>query len=159
MRPPKYPLEPLAGLREKKADAAVSELAEAARKRMAAEAKRRAAQQRVETHDLAAERVRGGEREALARGELRVLDLARANDWEMQMAAQRGSLASALSGARLDEVDAGSREDRARRQVASTKAEAQVVVNDRQRWRETRHKHEEANEEEASSEAWRPLKS
>jgi hypothetical protein len=159
MRPPKYPLEPLAGLREKMADEAVREVAEATRERTAAERRSRASEQQVAAHDAAAERLRRGEREALARGELRVADLARANDWETQISAQRATLATALSRARVEEASALAREDGARRQATSRKADAQVVINDRARWRESQRKRAEAKEEEASSEAWRPVKS
>ena len=69
------------------------------------------------------------------------------------------ALTSALSRARVEEADAVARENEAQRQVASRRADAQVVVSGRARWHETQHKRAEAKEEEASSEAWRPVKS
>jgi hypothetical protein len=146
-------------LREKKADEAARDLAAALADRVAAARKRRTSEEKVESHDAAAERVRVGERESLARGELRVADLARANDWETHVVAQRGALTFAVSRARAEEAKALAEEEEARRQVASRKSEAQVVANNRARWHEGQRQRAEAKEEEAASEAWHPVKS
>jgi hypothetical protein len=159
MRPPKYPLEPLAELRDKKVDEAALDLAVATRARAAAQRKKLASEQKCEAHGAAAAHVRGAESLALARGELRVADLAHAEAWEARIAAERDALVSDVDRACAEEAGARVREKRALDDVASRKAEAQLVTKDRARWQEVLRKRADAKDEEASSEAWRPPKS
>jgi hypothetical protein len=158
MRPLKYPLEPLAELRDRRVDEAVGDLAHAARERDAAERKRRATERDILVHATTVERVRRAEAEALAQGGLRAADLAQAAAWEVRVAAERDGLASGLDQARAVEAAARGQEGRALDEVAERRAQAQVVAKDRARWDGARRKRAEAREEEALSEAWRPSK-
>lgn len=155
MRPPRYPLEPLAKLREDQADAAVRGLAEAVSVRHSAERHRLAAEQRRDDHEEAAARVREAEGEALARAELRVADLARAGAWETRVASEGESMASQLERAREAETSARDAEVAARGEVTTRKAGAEVVGADRMRWRDALRKVADAKEEEAAEEAFR----
>jgi hypothetical protein len=155
MRPPRYPLEPLAKLREDQAEAAVRGLAKAVAGRDAAERARRSAEERRNAHEAAAERVRRGELEALGRGELRAGDLARAGAWETRVATEGEAMASEVIQARGVEALARDAEHAARTEVATRKAGAQVVDADRARWRDGLRRKAEAKEEEAAEEAFR----
>ena len=156
MRPPKYPLEPLAALREKKVEGAIGKLAAARRAHDSAERERLASEEKGRAHAAAVERVRLAELEALSRGDLRAADLARADAWEARIASERRALEVELEGSRASEARARAEEDDAGRQVASRRAEAQVVDNDRARWHEALRRRGEAREEQAASEASRP---
>jgi hypothetical protein len=153
---PKYPLEPLAELREKKADEAKRRLAEAVRKREAAARTLRAAEMRREAQARAVLAVRKAELEALARGELRAQDLARADAWAIRAAAERKVLGGAVDRAASAEAKARDDERAAQGAMATQRAEVRVVTLHRARWDDQRLRGLEAREEEAASEAWRP---
>jgi YscO-like protein len=153
---PKYPLEPLAELREKKVESAALELAEAVRKREDVARTLRAAESRRDAQARAVAGLRQSERGALGRGELRARDLARADAWGIRIAAERQSLVGAVDHARSVETTALGQERDARGSVAARRAEAQVVAGHRARWDDDARRRLEAREEEASSEAWRP---
>ena len=155
MRPPRYPLEPLAKLREDQADAAVRGLAVAVAGRNAAERDRRTVEQQRDDLEAAATRVRDAEQEALARGELRAADLARAGAWETRVASEGEAMASAVERARGAESHAREVEQSAQGDVAARKAGAEVVGADRARWQDALRKKAEAREEEAAEEAFR----
>jgi hypothetical protein len=155
MRPPRYPLEPLAKLREDQVDAAVRGLARAVDGRGAAERARQTAEQRQEAHTAAASRVRDAEGEALARGELHAADLAHAAAWEARVASERAAIAGVVGRARAAELQARAAEQTAQGEVATRKAGAEVVAADQTRWREALRKKGEAKEEEAAEEAFR----
>jgi hypothetical protein len=155
MRPPRYPLEPLAKLREDQADAAVRGLAVAVAGRDAADRDRRTAEQQRDTHTAAAARVRDAEGDALARGELRVGDLARAGAWETRVASEGRTMASAVERARGAETQARAVEQSAQGEVATRKAGAEVVGADRARWNDALRRKAEARQEEAAEEAFR----
>ncbi|HXN30327.1 MAG TPA: hypothetical protein VN894_00640 [Polyangiaceae bacterium] len=159
MRPPKYPLEPLAELRHRNVDQAVRALAEATRARDTAERKVLASERDRQAHGAAAESVRRVEAQALAEGGLRAADLARAAAWEARIATEREAMTSAVGRARDEEADARAGEVRALDAVASRNAEAKVVAKDRARWDGAQRKRAEGREEEAACEAWRPAKS
>jgi hypothetical protein len=156
MRPPRYPLEPLAKLREDQADAAVRGLAVAVAGRAAAERDRRTVEQRRDAYEAAAARVRDAEGEALARGELRVGDLARAGAWETRVASEGAMMASTVERALGSETRAREAEQAAQGEVATRKAGAEVVGVDRARWHDALRKKTDAREEEAAEEAFRP---
>jgi hypothetical protein len=156
MRPPKYPLEPLAELREKKADDAVRGLATAVARADAARRERTTAEARRDEHRDAAERLRQDEARALSRGELCVADLARADAWEVRVAGEREALASTARSARSTEAQAREIEQQARAHVAARRAEADAVAKDRARWTDRLQRRVDAKEEEDASEAWRP---
>jgi hypothetical protein len=153
MRSPKYPLEPLVELRQKTMDAAARELVGAARERLTASAARQAAEQRREDHERTVSRDRAAEGEALARGELLVADLARADAWGLRVGADMDILAAGVDRARTAEARAGETESRARSAVISRRAEAQVLAQHKARWAEAIRKDIEAKDDEASSEA------
>jgi hypothetical protein len=155
MRPPRYPLEPLAEVRADQANAAVRGLAVAVAGRDAAERDRHEAEKRREAHEVAAARVRDAEREALAHGALRVGDLARAGAWETRVASEGATLSSALERAHGAETRAREVEQTAQGEVASRKADVEVVAADRARWDASLRKKAEAREEEAAEEAFR----
>jgi hypothetical protein len=156
MRPLRYPLEPLATLREDAVDAAVRGLASAVAGRDAAERERHASEQRLEAHEQAAARVRAAETDALARGELRAGDLARGGAWETRVASELATIAVDVDRAQKAEGRAREVEQGARCEVSVRKADAQVVDKDRERWRDGLRKKSEAKEEEEAGEAYRP---
>ena len=155
MRPPKYPLEPLANLRRSEADAAAGRLGAARRAREGAERARRGLEERARSEADAAERVRREEGGKLARGELTAGDLAVTAAWGAGEAIQREALEASLREARSAEEEARQREARAVGDVAAREASARVVQGDRERWREGQRKRAEAREEEALSEGGR----
>ena len=155
MRPPKYPLEPLARLRAQKVDEAARVLAGAVTRRETAERVRLGAEQRRASQEEEAKGVRDVEAEELLRGHLRVADLARAGAWEVRVASDREKLALALTRAREEEGKAHEGEKEARESVAAKRADAEVVEKDAARWREGVRKRAETKEEDAASEAWR----
>jgi hypothetical protein len=156
VRPPRYPLEPLARLREKKVDEATQALAGAVATRAKAEEARARAEQRRAAQESKVAAVRDEERAALAHGELRAADLARAGAWEIAVAAEREQLDATVKSAQGKERAARDAEAGAKQSVASRQADADAVEKDRARWHEHARKRDEAKEEEAASEAWRP---
>ena len=152
----KYPLEPLAFLREKKADQAGRALAGAVLERERAGRAVRATEQRREAHVRAAVQTRAAERAALGRGELRVADLAREDAWRLRAEAEAAALAAAVGRARAAEAKAGEDVRAAQESLASRRADVNVVARNRAQWEGERARRTEAREEEASFEAWRP---
>jgi len=156
MRPPKYALEPLARLRDRKVDEAAGALAGAVGEREAAEAERTRADRARAGHEHAIRGARAAEQQALERGELTVADLVRADAWEIRVAAERAAHDASLTRARQVEARAQAKERGAREQVASRRADAKVVASDRARWQEEQRKRAEARDEEAAAEGRRP---
>jgi hypothetical protein len=156
MRPPRYALEPLARVRKQKVDEAAQSLAVAIRGREIAERDRRAAETRRDTHETDAAGVRAKEREALERGELCAGDLARADGWEVRIAAERAALLAAVERARGDESGARQTEERAKTEACARRADAEVVEKDRARWTAAQLKQAEARDEDEAAEAYRP---
>ena len=154
MRPPKYPLDPLARLRAKQVDDATKELAGSVRARAKAADEVDAAEQRRSQHQAraAGERVASGE--ALARGELRAADLMRQGAWESRVHAEGEDLARRVEGARDRETATAEDEARARAAAATRKAEAEAVAKDEARWQKRRADRAEAREDEATADAW-----
>src|SRR5581483_2689107 len=139
-RPPRYALEPLAELRDRKVDEATRGLAAAVAGRDAAERARREAESRRDRHDAEAAAIRATELGALERGELRAADLANAGGWEARVAAEHAELANGVARAGAAEASARDAEQQARRDVADRKADAEVVARDRARWEEALRK-------------------
>jgi hypothetical protein len=158
MRPPRYALEPLVEVRKQKVDEAVRDLAAAVRGRETAEGHRVAAQARRDTHEADAARARGAEQEALERGELQVADLARADGWEVRIAAERTALLEEVERAHAAESRARETEQRAKTEVGGRQADADVVEKDRARWRAAYLKEAEARDEDEAAEAYRPYR-
>jgi hypothetical protein len=153
---PKYPLEPLAALREKKVDEAAHALAAAQQHRQRAEGERHAAELRREGHARAVAAVYEVERAALAEGALRASDLARSDAWALRVAAEGAALARDVGRAAELEAKAQEAEEAARSRASLRQAEAQVVAGHRARWEAEHLRNREARDEEASFEAWRP---
>jgi hypothetical protein len=153
---PKYPLEPLAALREKKVERATTELAGALRTREAAARTLRTAEARRDAQEQAAARVRAAELEALAKGELRARDLARVDAWGVRAGAERAALVTIVDRAATAEGTAREAEAQAQASLVVRHADARVVEVHRERWNEERRKDLEARDEQASEEAWRP---
>jgi YscO-like protein len=152
---PKYPLEPLAELRKKKVEQATLAVAEAVRKREAAARALRGAELRRETAARVAKGVRTAELEALARGDLRARDLARAHAWAARAAAEQESLAGVVRRAGAAETQAREHVQEMQGTLASRSADARVVDGHRERWNDGQRRGVEAREEEALSETWR----
>lgn len=154
-RPPKYPLLPLLEHRDRRVDDATAELGDAVREREAAE-QRKARAEAAERE--AAERraaIRREEAERLARGELRVADLARQEAWEVREKSEAAALSEATTSAASAAEQARGGEERARQGLADKKAERDVVAKDHDRFREQKKKVAEKAEEEAAEEAFR----
>jgi hypothetical protein len=153
---PKYTLEGLEKLRDGQVDEAKKKLADALRAREAATTKRQVAEQKNEAHQRAADRVRQAERVALEEGSLRARDLALQSSWEIGVRTEADRLALEVSKRKEEEQQATQREAEARVSVALKKADAEVVHKDHERFDARVRKAEEAKEEEAAEEAWRP---
>ena len=153
---PRYPLEPLARLRDGKAEEAAQALAGSVRAREEASLAVRAAEARRDAHGSAAAAVRERERATLARGELRAADLARADAWSFRVAAEKIALGAAVESARAGESKAREGEKSAQGTLAARQAEAEVVAGHRRRWEGERSRRLEAREEEAPFEGGRP---
>jgi hypothetical protein len=158
MRRPRYPLEPLVELRDHHVDRAAAGLAGAIAKREDAERGRGAAEAVRAAHEASARQVRAAESDALDRGELRAADLAGADAWEARVAAESTAMSSEVERARTAEERARDGERAARGDLASRRAEADVVAKDRARWVDAQGRRTEAKEEEEASEIWRPGK-
>jgi hypothetical protein len=156
MRPPKYALTPLADLREKRVGDATRGLARQVIARTLAERDHRAAEEKRVAHDAVVEQVRHDEDDALARGELRALDLARADAWQVRVGAERAAIVAQVDRSRAVEARARESEQSARGELIAKQADADVVARDHARWSEAMRKRAEAKEEEMASDAWRP---
>lgn len=155
MPTPKYPLDPLLKHRNRQVDDAKASLGDAVRAREAAEAAvRRAEAARRQAEDRVA-RVRAEEQERLARGELRAVDLARGDAWELAARAEIDRLASAVEEAEKNERRARDAEEDARAALARTMADRDVVRKDEARFQQRVAKAVLAAEEEAAEEAFR----
>ena len=151
----KYPLELLAGLRQKKVDEATAALAVAVRHRGAASRALLGAETGRDAAARAVAKVRTAELEALGRGDLRARDLAHAHAWAARAAREQESLEGVVRRAAEAEATARDRQDDAQRALGMRSADARVVEGHRERWNEAYRRGVEAREEEAWSEAWR----
>jgi hypothetical protein len=156
MPAPKYPLEPLSRLRKHKVDEAARELASAVRAREAAERRRRLAEGRRTEHDATAAAVRASELDALMRGDRNAADLAQAESWKVAMGLEQERLTGEARQAQVDEVLSVDGLLRARARVVSNQADAELIARDRTRYHHGETQAREAQDEEASFEAWRP---
>lgn len=153
-RNPKYPLEPLREHRDRGVDAATAELGDAIRSREAAEAAQRAAEREKREAEARAVAVRADEASRLERGELRAVDLARANAWEISAASEIDGLTSAVSAAEARSDEARDAETGARAELAQKKADRDVVAKDEARFHDNARRVRDAAEEEAADEAY-----
>jgi hypothetical protein len=158
MPSPKYPLECVLQLRDAKVEEAARELTAAVRARQDAERSRIAAERRRDHHEASTRCVMDAELDALSRGELRVADLRRTQEWASGVGAEGRRLRIEAEHARGVETRTGQAEDSARAHLASCTGQAEVIARNRAEWQRGRRKTVEAREEEASLEAWRPKK-
>ena len=159
MRPRRYPLDPLARVREIKVDDAARALAEAVRAREEAALRLAQATRRKEDAEAEARALREGEQGALERGELTVADLMRADAWGTRVKAEQTELVRREDEAATREDAAQGDESRARVNVAERKADAELVERDRVRWVDGERRRADAKDEEAAADAWRPKQS
>jgi YscO-like protein len=152
----KYPLDPLAKLREQHVDEASRELAAAARARETAEQRTRLAEREKDAAEESARAVREAERAKLEGGELTVADLQRADAWGVAVAEETKRLEERVARAITAESEARTGEAQHRTTVATRKADAGVVEKDRAKWTEQARKDALGREEEEAEEAWRP---
>ena len=158
MRPPRYPLDALAAQRARKVEGAALGLGKAVAAREGAEEQRRAREQQRASHETRAARVVTAERESLERGELHAADLARAHAWQLRTEAERAALQAEVDRAAAALIEARGAEGALRHEVATRRAEAEVVEKDRARWTAEARKRADANDEEAMAEAFRPAR-
>lgn len=155
VRSPRYPLDSLAQLRDHQVDEAARAQGVAVRKREEASVARRSAEERRDAHARETAAIRDGERQALLSGELRAVDLARADAWAEKARAEGRALDGIVDRAGASESDARRAEAAAQQLTAARQAEAKAVANDRARWEGGERRKDEAKEEEALSEACR----
>lgn len=154
MPSPKYPLKPLLEHRDRKVDEATAELGDAVRQReAAADAKVRAEQARKQAEEQAAA-VRAAEAKRLEGGELRAVDLARAEAWAHAASNEIAQLGRAVDRADNSLTEARNVEGQARGQLAQRMADRDVVAKDRERFVDRARRAQDAAAEEAAEEAW-----
>lgn len=155
MPSPKYPLKPLLEHRERGVDDATAELGQAVRTREAAEdARMRAERVRREAEEHAA-LVKAAEEQRLSRGELRAVDLARADAWELGARSEIARLANVVETAEAKESRAYDAEEIARHGLAQKMADRDVVVKDAARFDARVKQRVMLAEEEAAEEVFR----
>ena len=158
MPKPVYPRKSVLEHRERIADGAVEALARGVRERESVEREKAQAEaDRIRTL-TAAEELRENERAALARGELKASDLAQKGAWEMRAEAEARAMDLRVAETEKKLHDAVRAEAVALTVVANKKADADVLVKDRERFHAEAQKRADASEEEAAVEAYRPIK-
>lgn len=157
-RPSKYPLKPLLEHRDRHVDAATAALGTAVRERQAAESAKERAEQDRREEEARARVIREQEAEKLFGGELRVIDLARAEAWEVAAKAEMARRDAVVRDRTEAVVASRSTELDARGRLAETKADRDVVAKDRDKFVERQRQTAQAAEEEAAEEAWGGLR-
>jgi dTMP kinase len=155
----KYPLDPLARVRELEVDDAARALGGAAAAREEAATRRALAARARAGAEAEARALADSERGALERGELRVADLMHGDAWQAKVRVEHAELARRADEATAREEAALAEEARARANVAAREADAQIVARDRARWTDAERRRDEAKEEEALTDPWRPRRS
>jgi hypothetical protein len=130
-------------------------LAHAVRCRASAEEELREVDARLANHDATTARWSAAETASLMRGELRAVDLARADAWHARVAAERAAIEVQRDRARVAREAAFNDECETRKAAISSRNEKQLVEDDRTRWHERLRSSSEAVEDEAMTEAWR----
>jgi len=153
---PKYPLETLARVRDRRVDLAATDLARSSRTVEVAERARKSAENEQAKHREAAAVLRSAEDEALAKGALRASDLAAREAWRLRLEAESRDLQTQSDAARVTETRALEDERDAKTRLATRKGDADVVREHHVRFDEVHRKRAEARDEEAALEAWRP---
>ncbi len=147
-RNPKYPLEPLREHRDRAVEAATTELGDAVRARESAdEAKARAERERRE-EAVKVDAVKAEEQKRLSGGELRAVDLARAEAWGYATSRKSDRLMRAVARTEEELTAALEAEALARGLLAQKKAERDVIAKDEGKFVESVARSREAAEEE-----------
>jgi hypothetical protein len=131
---PKYPLKSLLEHRERLVDDAAAELARRIEARVSAEGVLEGSRIARERADEDARAIRADEAERLARGELRAVDLARGDAWEMSARAEARKLAAAVVDAAAGLDGEQAKETAARVTLGGKLAERDVVRKDEERF-------------------------
>ncbi len=152
----KYPLDPLVKVRAQAVDTATRALAESIRAREAAERRERVAEDEKRRAEEDACALREAERAKLEQGELKVVDLMRADAWGVAVEAEHERLEQQVQRASEEVRQACAGEGAARAGVASRKAEAEIVEKDRAKWQGRVRREADARQEEEAAEVWRP---
>jgi hypothetical protein len=152
----KYPLEPLARLKEERAKQKTHELGRAASTREAAQRKREGAEAEREAARATARRIRDEERGSLENGALSVRDLVQASAWESRVGVEDAERTRSVDRALVAEDQARAAEAVVREDLSRAHAESEIVQRHHERWRAAVTKDEESREEEALAEAFRP---
>jgi hypothetical protein len=153
---PKYPLETLARVRDRRVDLAATDLARSSRAVEVAERARTVAEEAQAKHREAAAVLRSREDEAFAKGALRASDLALREAWRLRSEAESRDLQAQSDAARVAETSALADERNAKTRLATRKVDADVVHEHHVGFDEVHRKRAEARDEEASLETWRP---
>jgi len=153
-RPTKYPLTSLLEHRGRKVESSTAELADAVRAEAAAAAAHARAEAARDDAEARARRTRAEEAERLARGELRAVDLARAEGWEVSARAEIAQLDAAEASAASRVEEARGETTSARTGLAGAMADRDVVAKDRSRFEVAAAARKIAAEEEGAAEAW-----
>jgi hypothetical protein len=131
---PKYPLKPLLEHRERQVDDAAAELARTVSARIEAERVLEGSKIARERASERAHAIRVAEVERLARGELRAVDLARGEAWEMSARAEARELEAAVAVAATEVDGECVKEAEARVNLGGKLAERDVVRKDQERF-------------------------
>ncbi|MBX3226138.1 MAG: hypothetical protein KIT84_28805 [Labilithrix sp.] len=158
MASPKYPLKPLLEHRERAARDRTAELGGAVRARETAELAKERAEATKREAESADAAVRAEEADLLDQGELRAVDLARGQAWEIGAQARLADLTRTVDVAGRRAVEARTAEDGARTELAGALADRDVVAKDEARFRARHEKKVLAAEEEQAEEAFRPTR-
>lgn len=153
-RNPKYPLEALREHRARGVDAATAELGAAVRAREVAEAAKLRAEEERARAEARARAVRENEAVRLRNGELKVVDLVRAGDWDKGAQHEIAELSRAVDRAEMRASEARAAERTARDELARRKADRDVVAKDEARFVERLVRDREAAEEDAADEVF-----
>lgn len=150
---PKYPLQPLLQHRERRVDHATAELGRAIQTREAAEAQRLGAERARRDAEVRARAVKAEEVQRLERGELRAVDLARVEAWDVAARLHIEQLSDALEAAEAKELRAVDEEELSRKDLAGKTADRDVVAKDAARFDARLQHRVMLAEEEAAEEA------
>jgi len=152
MNVPKAPLEALHRVRQVRVEQATRALASRVVAHQVAAARKARAERERARHDEALRDLRDTERARLTRGELRVVDLARAGAHEVRLGAERDALAAEEAHAEDALREARAAEVVARAEVARRAAEAELVARARTRLELATLRARDSHDEELAAE-------
>jgi hypothetical protein len=148
----KYPLEPVAKVREARTDDAGAALAGALRGEERAAADRRVREEERKRHEEAVRATESAEQARLERGELTAADLLHGAAYQAAAAVEQKRLAGRVTDAAQKEREARVLVDQRRASLARAKQESEVVERHRDEWQAEGVRAELAAEELAAEE-------